>query len=489
MPTAPDRRVVPYQRPNVLLIHTDQHRYDAVGANGSDVVQTPNLDRLAAEGVAFDHYFVNTPLCMPSRESYLTGQYPSQLDIYTNGIELPESVPTLPEFLDNYGYHSANLGKLHFLTHANRDHRETHPKYGFDRLEISDEPGPYPDAYRAWVEKRDPGALDDVSLGVPPAARDFHRDTGVGDIDHLDPRYTTEPRPFPADADLTHSTFVADRTIEYLESRADREPFLAVAGFYSPHSPWVAPQEYLDLYDREEVPVPDFPPEVEAEREAIAEREHADDPTTETFTDAEIRAVRHGYYAMVSEVDYHVGRILDRLDELGVADDTVVVFTSDHGDWLGEFLRYTKGWPAEDAITRVPCLVRWPDGVEDPGRRVDDIVEAVDLVPTILDAAGIQRPPHLLGESLLPALTRTGSVGRDAALVEDVNGKALRTEEYRYLLHADGREELFDLTAEYHEYRDVSGDHPDVVADHRKRLLDRLTEIDVESQREVDFPY
>jgi len=483
---------MPADRPNVLLIHTDQQRWDALGANGNDEIHTPNLDRLAAGGVAFDRYFVQAPVCMPSRESYLTGQYPSQLDVYTNGIRLPESVGTLPGMLDNAGYHSANLGKLHFLPHANRDHRETHPKYGFDRLEISDEPGPYPDAYRKWVERKDPDALDEVSVGLPAATTRWPADIGVDDIEHTDPRSTVESRPFPADADLTHTAFVADRTLDYVESRAEgADPFLGIAGFYSPHSPWVAPQEYLDLYDPDDLSIPDFPPEIEEEREEIAKRADHDDPTAETFTDEEIRDVRRGYYAMISEVDHHVGRILDRLEELGIAEETLVIFTSDHGDWLGDFLRYGKGWPCQDPVVRVPFIARWPEAIEEPGRTVHDMVEAVDLVPTILDAAGIQTPPGLPGESLLPAVEGTGGPdrGTESALIEDERGKVLRTDGYRYLLYEDGGEELYDLDAEYGPYRDVSEDRPEVLSEHRYRLARRLTEIDIGSQRPLDYAY
>ena len=482
---------MPADRPNVLLIHTDQQRWDALGANGNDEIHTPNLDRLASEGVNFDRYFVQAPVCMPSRESYLTGQYPSQLDIYTNGITLPEDVRTLPGMLDNYGYHSANLGKLHFLPHANRDHRKSHPSYGFDRLEISDEPGSYPDAYRKWVERNDPSALDDVSVGLPPATTRWPADIGVDDIEHPEPRFTLESRPFPADADLTHTAFVADRTLDYLESQAGNDPFLGIAGFYSPHSPWVAPQEYLDLYDPDELSIPDFPPAVEKERREIAEDADHGDPTVETFTDEEIREVRRGYYAMISEVDHHVGRILDRLEELGIAEETLVIFTADHGDWLGDFLQYGKGWPCQDPVVRVPFIARWPEAIEEPGRTVSDIVEAVDLVPTILDAAGVQTPPNLLGESLLPAIEEGGGLEREAesALVEDESGKILRTDGYRYVLHEDGGEELYDLDAEYGPYRDVSNDRPEVLADHRHRLARRLTGIDIGSQRRLDYAY
>ena len=129
------------KRPNILLLYTDQQRWDALAANGNPDIVTPNLDRLAGQGLNLDRFFVQNPVCMPSRVSMLTGQYPATLGITQNGVPVPQDTLTLPRMLRNYGYVSANIGKLHFLPHANRDHRDVHPDYGFDHLEISDEPG------------------------------------------------------------------------------------------------------------------------------------------------------------------------------------------------------------------------------------------------------------------------------------------------------------------------------------------------------------
>ncbi len=160
---------------------TDQQRWDAVGVNGNTEIKTPHLNQMAAQGVNFDHFFVQNPVCMPSRVSFLTGQYPSTLRIFRNGVPVPEGTITLPNLLKNYGYTSANIGKLHFLPHANRDHREIHPSYGFDHLEISDEPGCYEDAYRAWIRRQAPDQLDFISVGLPPQTEIYHKALGIKD--------------------------------------------------------------------------------------------------------------------------------------------------------------------------------------------------------------------------------------------------------------------------------------------------------------------
>ena len=248
------------QRPNILILYTDQQRWDALGVNGNAEIRTPHLDRLAAAGINFDHCFVQNPVCMPSRVSFLTGQYPSTLGLSHMGVPVPEDAPTLPRLLRNYGYCSGQIGKLHFLPHANRDHREPHPDYGFDHLEISDEPGSYHDAYRAWVAAQAPEQLDLVSLGEAPSSIEWKRIMNVRDgIAHPEERFVKRALASRCRSELTHTAFVAEQTMEFMTRHRDG-PFLCVAGFYSPHDPWVAPQEFLDLYDPAALTLPPFPP-------------------------------------------------------------------------------------------------------------------------------------------------------------------------------------------------------------------------------------
>lgn len=475
-------------RPNILICYTDQQRWDALGANGNPAVQTPNLDRLAAQGVNFDHFFVQNPVCMPSRASFLTGQYPSTLGITHMGVPLPQDTLTLPRLLRNFGYHCANIGKLHFLPHANRDHRLIHPSYGFDHLEIADEPGPYEDAYRAWVRRKKPDQLNKISPGLPPMAARWYETMHIeDDVVHPSVNQTAEGGrfdfkgaiPFAGDDDVSFSAFVAEQTVNYLESRTSQQPFLCIAGFYSPHAPWIVPQRFLDQYDPETFALPHFPPEIDAQR-------LRDGSMSDLYSDAQLRSARHGYYAMVSEVDYHVGVIMDQLAELGLAENTIVVFTSDHGEWLGEHLRYGKGYPAHDCVSRVPLLVRVPGGTT--GLRCRDIVEGVDVVPTLLACAGIPIPPHLQGQSVAQTLLAAGGEGNagdanlppKAALMEFSGWKSLRSPEYRYIVHADGRELLFDLGRSFAEYHDVApdADHRDVLAHMRHQLLRRIVEME-----------
>ena len=459
------------KRPNILIIYTDQLRWDALGANGNAEVKTPNLDRLAGEGVNFDHHFVQSPLCMPSRVSFLSGQYPSTLGITHMGVPVPDDTQVLPHYLKSVGYKTANIGKLHFLPHANRDHRLPHPAYGFDHLEVSDEPGVYEDAYRAWVRRKDASQLAHLSVGLPPARQTFLDVMGLEDeVTHPQTGPLSGarsdflgPLPFPGDEAFTHSAFVGEQTCTFLEEQGD-SPFLCVASFYAPHAPWVVPQRFLDLYDPEAFTLPDYPDDLQPRRAEAG------------CSDERLRGARHGYYAMISEVDHHVGQVLATLKAQGLADNTLVVFTADHGEWLGEHLKYGKGYPGDDAVSRVPLIVRHPAGVAAPGRTVPTIVEAVDVVPTLLSATGLQIPPRLQGVSLLPALQNVSFEGKGSALTEHNGWKTLRTDRYRYLVHADGSEKLWDLENDPRGYDDVA-DAPGyeaVLAEQRRLLLARL---------------
>jgi arylsulfatase A-like enzyme len=181
---------------------------------------------------------------------------------------------------------------------------------------------------------------------------------------------------------------------------------------------------------------------------------------------------------MVSEVDHHVGRILACLEELGLADNTIVVFTSDHGEWLGEHLRYGKGYPGHDCISRVPMIVRWPDGLCAPGRTEHVLVEAVDLVPTLLECAGIPTPYYLQGRSFRALLEGAAYAERSSALTEMDGWKTLRTDRYRYVVEANGRESLFDLQQDPQGYHDRAGEpaFAELLADLRHQTLVRLLE-------------
>ena len=449
------------RRPNVVLMHTDQQRWDTIGKVSPWAV-TPNLDRLADEGVLFENAFCNSPVCMPSRQSMLSGRYPSVVGCATNGIEMPPDIECIHNILDLYGYHTANLGKLHFKNHSNRDHREPHPSYGFDELVLSDEPGCYDDAYIKWVEARDPAQVENCRCSTPPAWE--------GPPVDKQPRGTHEPYLFEGPEELTHTAFVADQTIETIRRRAGRGPFFAIAGFYAPHCPVNPPERFVDMIDPGALPLP-------------AMNDHERD--RRGLSDDEWRKVRVYYHALVSHVDDQVGRILRALDETGERENTVVVFTSDHGDHLGDHGLTAKGPPGYDSCSHVPMIVAGP-GVKG-GQRRRELVELVDLAPTLLDRCAIQSPPFFQGRSFAPLLDGDNYDERRSAFIEfkypfESSWKAVRTHNFKYCTSAAGEELLFDLRSDPNELTNLA-DRPDAQpALHamREELLRRW--FDVEDQ-------
>ncbi|MCD6361264.1 MAG: sulfatase-like hydrolase/transferase [Armatimonadetes bacterium] len=455
----------PSERPAILILNTDQQRFDTIAAAGNSLMHTPNLDRLSRRGVTLERYYVQNPVCAPSRASVMSGRYPNATGVTCNGIVMPEDIRCIQHMLGDAGYFTGVIGKLHFLPHAGRDHREAHPPYGFDQLQISDEPGCYRDAYWNWVRERGASQLDAINVGLPPARAQWERMMGFqGTVQPPEPR-ENRPRWFEADDDLTQAAFVADRTCRFLEERAGR-PFFLWAGFYSPHSPWIAPKSCAELYDVEAMPLPD-----RGENEPLSGE-------AEGLSDDDLRRIKAFYYAMITDVDRAVGRVLDTLEQLGIADHTIVVFTSDHGEFLGDHGRFGKGMPGNDCIMRVPCLISYPGHIPE-GETVSEMVEAVDLLPTLLDYAGVVAEPQLQGQSLR-GLIEGGDGGRASVFAEHaVPGRqwqvCVRTREWFYSTGTDGRELLYDLTQDPGEHCDVAqqDEYAAALSDMRRLCLQR----------------
>jgi arylsulfatase len=340
----------PSERPNIIVLHADQQRFDTIAAAGNGAMRTPNLDRLAASGALLERFYVQSPVCMPSRASMLSGRYPNATTVTCNGPRMPEEIRCIQHMLGDAGYFTGIIGKLHFLPHSARDHREPHPTYGFDHLQICDEPGCYRDAYREWVTQQDPSQLDAINCGLPPARAQWEQMMGGrGTVRPPEPRTDVAPGVFVGDDHLTNACFVADRSAQFLRERADR-PFFLFAGFYHPHSPLIPPRSCLDMYNLDEIPLPP------GDRQIPAPGGGRD------LSAAEVREIRRAYYAMVSDVDRNVGRILDSLDELGMTDNTVIVFTSDHGDYMGDHGKFGKGAPDTTASCACPAWSPTPGG-------------------------------------------------------------------------------------------------------------------------------
>lgn len=434
------------KRPNVLLLYTDQQRWDTIQAGGNPFIHTPNLDRMAREGALFHRCYCNSPVCMPSRQSLLSGTYPSTNGCTDNGIEFDESRMTLQEILSAVGYTTANIGKLHFKNHSNRDHRELHPKYGFDHLILSDEPGCYEDAYIKWVRERAPESVEQCRVALPPAYD--------GPPNQAPDRNPVKPYTFQAPESLTHSAFVADETITFLQQRKESGgPWFAIAGFYAPHCPFNPPERFVDMYTPSELPLPAFDQ---------SGGPFPWDGVKRDLPNAQWQKVKAYYYALISHVDDCVGKILTALESSGQMENTLIIFTSDHGEHLGDHGITSKGPPGLDSCTRVPLLVRYPKKVQ-AGKQYNELIESLDISSTIVDYCGIQIPPQFQGRSFRTLLEGETYHSRTSAFTELKNPfrsswKALRTDRYKYCVNHDGFELLYDHQNDPHEQRNIAGE-------------------------------
>ncbi len=449
-------------RPNVLLIYTDQQRWDSLGCYGNPLARTPNLDRLASKGALFTNFFVQNPVCMPSRMSMLTGRYCSSTGVGCNGPSFPQQLIPVNQLLKPYGYHTAQIGKLHFDPHAKRCHKDPTSTYGFDTFILSDEPGCYDDAYTKWVECSDPGMLPKVRTSLPAAA-----------IINKQPQYSQQPRStheeymFEGSEDFTHSAFVAEETCQFLK-RHKNDRFFTISGFYAPHTPVNPPKKFIDMYNPEDMPLP-----------KLSEEEREASPYKNLTPEKWQRTIAY-YLALVSHVDDCVGKIIDTLEALGLFDKTLVIFTSDHGEFLGDHGRIQKGMPGHDCISKVPLIMSCPAVIKQ-GLKFNQLTEAVDILPTLLDYCCIQTPRFVQGKSLKYLMDGTVDSHKEDVLIEHFSpyGKreaTVRTERYKYYCTSEGLEILFDLKADPHELRNVISDieYTGVLSDMRKRLIIRL---------------
>jgi len=453
-------------RPNILFIWTDQQRWDTLGVL-NPLIKTPHLDALAQTGVVYSQTYCNSPVCMPSRHSALSGRLPSHIGSTHNGIEYPHdpdtgdaTLPHVGTMLREAGYHTANLGKLHFLNHAHRDHRLAHPSFGFSEVRISDEPGCYEDAYLQWVREQDADAVEACMCSTPPAY-------DHGPTVNLEPRDVPHPYLFRGPEHLTHTAFVASITSDFIRDHADDQtPWLAVAGIYAPHCPINPPKRFVDWYDLADMPLPVRNP-----------GENHDD-----VNDDDWRTIKQYYYALVSHVDDQVGRILAALDETGQRDETLIIFTSDHGEYLGDHGRINKGAPGHDACARVPLIISPPGGCE--SRIDDELIELVDLVPTMLDYAGVDRPMELSGRSLRPNVEQVGEFESRASILLELYGppadgwRTMITRDAKLGLHTDGQRWVIDRTTDPDELTDLAGDghepDPALLAKLNQQMVDLM---------------
>jgi choline-sulfatase len=406
MAPLPGRAEEKKRPPNVLWIVADDHAAYVCGACGNDRVRTPNLDRLASEGMRFDRAYCNAPVCTASRQSFLTGRYPRTIGVTQLQTPLPESEVTLAKLLKTAGYDTASLGKMHFNSNL---------KHGFDvRIDRPE----YNQQLRARGKQPLPEGIE-----VLPDWKPFKDPARVW----LNSFY----RPFGAvDADMV-GTYFAQQATRYLQEKRDR-PFFLMVSFYEPHSPFHFPIEYRNRHKPESFAVPKVGPEDDGQIPAVFR----------DLTEKEKQGIIASYYTSTEFLDKNVGVVLDALKQSGKAGDTLVVYNGDHGYLLGQHGRFEKHCCYEPAV-RAPLLLRFPDRIQ-PGQSTQALVEFIDIVPTILDYVGVAIPEKVQGKSLVPLL-RGAKGHRERVFVEYAENEEamVRTDRWK-LIYGTGKRERKD---------------------------------------------
>jgi len=360
------------KRPNILWYCTDQQRFDTIGALGNPYVRTPSLDGLVEGGVAFTHTYCQSPICTPSRSSFMTGMYPSRLHNTRNGNEsFPPYPPVVSKIIADSGYDCGLVGKFHLQSSG----RRTEPRID--------------DGFSFWKFSHAP--RDDWKEGHDYV--DWVKSKG-GDLNSLRDQEERVP------TELHQTTWTTDMALEFLSQKRNG-PWMLNLNPYDPHPPFVPPKSYADLFDPASMPGPHFRPSDLKTQEKLSLCDFQDEVRTPEEHDAKRNQAL--YYAMIAQIDDQFGRILTFLRNSGEIDNTVVIFTSDHGESLGDHGLMFKGCRFYEGLVRVPLIFSCPKRFR-VNHQSSALVELLDLTATLLDLAELNQPDYLQGASLLPIL-------------------------------------------------------------------------------------
>lgn len=439
--------------PNILLIVADQHRWDCVGAYGNRDIRTPHIDALTDDGVRYINAFCPFPVCTPSRYSLLSGLYVHQHLGWSNHCTLPAGIPTFPKQLKGAGYRTAAVGKMHFTP--------TYLDVGFDEMWLAEQNGPgrYEDDYHRWLMEEglcDRNDLEDQVEEYRQQAPDTYWQSKGAQVSNLDEAHHS-------------TTWIGDQALAQLASWGSEGNLLMVS-FIKPHHPFDPPAPWDTLYDPHSLSLlPGWTEECVA-----ADIDHSSGFFPhEELTESTMRHVMAYYYATISQLDHQIGRLIDQLKERDLYDETMIIYTSDHGDYMGSHHLLLKGGPMYDPLMRVPLIIKYPEN-EQAGTTNHGLTCNVDLSPTILAAAGLDAPKRMAGQDL-----KAHPEGSPFVIGESYSRHycMLRTDRDKLILSNDeSKGRYYDLDADPLEMENRWGDpeHQERIAELKAMLLDWL---------------
>ncbi len=438
---------------NLLLIMCDQLRADVLGCYGDDYVKTPNIDRLAEEGIVFDNAYSPTPVCVPARHAVISGKKPYKLGMLENTGKREEIYDPLAKLIRDQGYYTSAVGKMHFV--PTREH------FGFDRLFLSEEIPRHiqNDEYLQFLRRK---GYDEV---MEPHGR------------RSETYYVPQKSRLPEELHTT--AWTGKKTCEEIAKNRNR-PFFLFSSFIKPHPPFEPCEKYLKMYDPEEVPMP-----IRSENELKPKDRIIDKQNDykvngiENVSDKQLRKIRAHYYGTVTQVDKQIGSILDTLEKYNLRDNTLIIFTSDHGEMLGDHYGFGKRTFYEQSA-QVPFIVSWPEGLP-AGEKREHLVTLPDIYTTFVTASGGEIKEDIDGKNVIPVCKNKDKKLRDKLYGEHGFGQnlkfMLRWDNYKYIYFANGgQESLFNLKKDPAELNDIAEDNPEICKKCRKDLINNYKE-------------
>ena len=437
-------------QPNILIIMSDEHAPQYSSVYGHSLVQSPNMERMAEMGVTFDNAYCNSPICGPSRMSFMTGRYIYRIGTYDNGFPMSSDAVTWAHRLRNVGYDVVLSGKQHFCgpdqLHGFRTQlaRDLHAEL--------------------WTKNGVPHGAANWEAGIVKAKKPW------GGVAEAGPGTTTS---------IEVDDRVEEAALAYIKAAADKDrPWCLNVGFIAPHFPLVVPRRFWDLYPRDQIDMPEIPEGHLENMHPVYKRLRAMFGLVD-FPERLVRRARAGYYGLITYLDEKIGRLIDALEETAQRDNTIIIHTSDHGEMNGEHGMWRKSNMYE-ASARVPLQIVWPGQIPG-GLRVPQNVSLVDLVATILDMSGASKEiASLDGDSLLPLIAGDAETWKDEAFCEYLAHGVLRPVamlkqgDYKLNLSLGDAPELFNIAEDPGEFNDLSesAEHRELRDAMRARLLE-----------------
>lgn len=475
---------------NVLLITADQLRYDSLGFTGHPLVKTPHLDGLARSGAQFTNTFVQSAVCAPSRACIYTGRYTHNNGVRFNEVPFRPGEKTIADYFHAHDYRAALVGRTHFTPITEQ--------YGFEYFSYYDGL-PVKDGYSAYPAylKSCGYSEDDIRYRYWPKELEVIPGQEAYPEDFREAYYPSRIAEAHSD-----TAYLTNEAIRFIRETGDK-PWMLHLSYWKPHLPFSVPEPYHSMYDPQDVPMPKRSPN-ELDRKPPLQKLFSNERRGNFLEDETLlRQVRAVYYGMITQLDDHMGRLLAELDERGLRENTLIVFTSDHGEYMGDHHMVEKELFYEQAI-HVPLILSMPGTIR-PDTVVDSFIETVDLLPTCMEAAGLAIPPAVDGSSIMPLLDGTAPSWREEVFAEwdfqyyhvrrqlgldpkQCKAVMVRNRRWKYVHYSDQPCELYDLErdpdefcnlADDPQYREVRDELLQRILDWRLRSEDKMPEVDL----------